>query len=320
MPSTADLSDLNSPLNRNGGNNTTRYNWQLNADNRGSDWYFESIADSSATAGERGDTFIANSAGRRRAADADDPDDRLGREARRRTAASWRASRSPSTARRPASDWQWFPDAGNGIRTNGQNVTGNDPNDANVPSTRRFQQGWVQHLVGTLGHGRQRRPALLHPRQRAEHLALDAPRRPPDRRRRWTRSKQRMVDYADEDQGASIPARWSSGPEEWGWSGYFYSGYDQQYGSPHGWSTLPDRNSARRRGLPALAARRSSDRTTPPTGKRLLDVFTVHYYPQGGEFGDDISHARCSCGATARRARCGIRTTSTRPGSTTRCS
>jgi hypothetical protein len=58
---TAQLNDLNSPLNRNGGNNTTRYNWQLNADNRANDWYYESIADSSAVAGERGDTFIANS-------------------------------------------------------------------------------------------------------------------------------------------------------------------------------------------------------------------------------------------------------------------
>ena len=64
---TAQLDDLNTPLNRYGGNNTTRYNWQLNADNRGNDWYFESIADSSATAGERGDTFIANAEGRQRA-------------------------------------------------------------------------------------------------------------------------------------------------------------------------------------------------------------------------------------------------------------
>ena len=58
---TAQLIDLNSPLNRNGGNNTTRYNWQLNADNRANDWYFESIAEPSPVAGERGDTFIANS-------------------------------------------------------------------------------------------------------------------------------------------------------------------------------------------------------------------------------------------------------------------
>src|SRR6266566_7111151 len=55
------LADLNAPLNRYGGNNTSRYNWQLNADNRGSDWYFESIADSSSAAGERGDTFVSSS-------------------------------------------------------------------------------------------------------------------------------------------------------------------------------------------------------------------------------------------------------------------
>ena len=54
--SAAQLNDLNLPLNRNGGNNTTRYNWQQNADNRANDWYYESIADSSAVAGERGDT------------------------------------------------------------------------------------------------------------------------------------------------------------------------------------------------------------------------------------------------------------------------
>jgi len=59
--STAQLDDLNSPLNRYGGNNASRYNWQLNADNRDFDWYFESIADSSAVAGERGDTFISQS-------------------------------------------------------------------------------------------------------------------------------------------------------------------------------------------------------------------------------------------------------------------
>src|SRR5262249_3888640 len=58
--STANLTDLNFVLNRYGGNSATQYNWQVNADNRGSDWYFESIGDTSATAGERGDTFISN--------------------------------------------------------------------------------------------------------------------------------------------------------------------------------------------------------------------------------------------------------------------
>jgi len=51
---TQQLSDLNVPVNRYGGNNTSRYNWQINGDNRGQDWYFESIGDDSAVAGERG--------------------------------------------------------------------------------------------------------------------------------------------------------------------------------------------------------------------------------------------------------------------------
>src|SRR5262249_5209886 len=56
---TAQLSDLHVPLNRYGGNNASRYNWQLNADNRAQDWYFESIGDASSVAGERGDTFVS---------------------------------------------------------------------------------------------------------------------------------------------------------------------------------------------------------------------------------------------------------------------
>src|SRR5437660_7814506 len=58
---TAQLLDLNASVNRYGGNPTTRYNWQLNADNRASDWYFESIAADSPVPGEVGDTFIQNS-------------------------------------------------------------------------------------------------------------------------------------------------------------------------------------------------------------------------------------------------------------------
>src|SRR6185436_19242430 len=37
-----------------------------------------------------------------------------------------------------------------------------------------------------------------------------------------------------------------------------------------------------------LSALRQDDAAN---GRRLLDVFTVHYYPQGGEFSDDVSTA-----------------------------
>src|SRR5258708_35610141 len=58
---TAQLSDLNVPVNRYGGNNTSRYNWQINGDNRGQEWYFGSISDDSAVAGERGDPVVSSS-------------------------------------------------------------------------------------------------------------------------------------------------------------------------------------------------------------------------------------------------------------------
>src|SRR5438309_974179 len=121
LTDTPTLSDLNVPLNRNGGNNTSRYNWNLNADNRGSDWYFESIGDSSAVAGERGDTFISNSKGASAQAMLTIP--MIGWVAKLGASRSKLCSFSiakygPQTG----SDWQWFPDAGNGVSSStGQN-------------------------------------------------------------------------------------------------------------------------------------------------------------------------------------------------------
>src|SRR5262245_56682368 len=42
--STAQLSDLKIPLNRDGGNASDTYSYPYDATNRGSDWFFESIA------------------------------------------------------------------------------------------------------------------------------------------------------------------------------------------------------------------------------------------------------------------------------------
>ena len=55
------IADLNSPLNRSGGNAESRYNWQLNAHNRAADYYFESLDDGSATPANSADSFIADS-------------------------------------------------------------------------------------------------------------------------------------------------------------------------------------------------------------------------------------------------------------------
>jgi hypothetical protein len=284
---TSQLTDLNTPLNRNGGNNTTRYNWQLNADNRGNDWYYESIADTSATAGERGDTFIANS----RAASAQamltiptiDWVAKVG-PGRSKLAGFSIAKYGPQSD----NDWQWFPDAGNGVRADGSFVTGNDPADANVASTSAFQQSWVQHLVsrwGTNTAGGLRyyildnEPSLWHSTHRDVRptgATMDE-------------IKSRMVDFAMKIKAVDSSAL-VVGPEEWGWSGYFYSGFDQQYGSLHGWSVLPDRNNHGGADYLTWLLGQLKQASTS-SGQRLLDVLTVHYYPQGGEFSDDVSSA-----------------------------
>ena len=284
---TAQLNDLNSPLNRNGGNNTTRYNWQLNADNRANDWYFESIAEPSAVAGERGDTFIANA----KAANAQamltlpmiDWVAKLG--VNRSKLASFSIAKYGAQS---GNDGQWFADAGNGVWTNGQYVTGNDPNDANVPSNSTLQQSWAEHLVnrwGTNSNGGLRyylldnEPSIWHATHRDVHpvgATMDE-------------IKNKIIDFAGKIKLVD-PSALVVGPEEWGWSGYTLSGYDQQYGSLHGWSTLPDRNN---HGgwdyLPWLLDQLRQNNLA--TGKRLLDIFTVHFYPQGGEFSNDTSSA-----------------------------
>jgi PKD repeat protein len=285
--STATLADLNVALHRYGGNNTSRYNWQLNADNRGADWYFESIAEPSSVAGERGDTFIANSQAAGAQAMLTVPTigwvARLG--ANRAKLSSFSIAKYGAQT---GNDWQWFPDAGNGVRTTGQNVTGNDPNDASTLVDSTFQQAWVQHLVsrwGTAAGGGLRyyildnEPSIWHSTHRDVHptgATMDE-------------IRDKMIDYAAKIKAVD-PSALIVGPEEWGWSGYLFSGYDQQYGSLHGWSFLPDRsNHGGWDYMPWLLDQLRQNQLS--TGQRKLDVFSLHYYPQGGEFSNDTSSA-----------------------------
>lgn len=287
----AQLADLNAPLNRYGGNNTTRYNWQINADNRGQDWYFQSIPEASATAGKRGDDFItdARSAGAEPALTIPT----IGWVARLGTNRAKLASYSiakygPQTG----NDAQWMPDAGNGVRaSDGARITWNDPADANTPNNATVQRGWINHLVarwGVAANGGLKyyildnEPSLWHETHRDVHNTGAT----------MEEVRDYMLAYAREvknaDPGASV-----IGPEEWGWLGTKLSGYDQQYGNTHGWpawSSLPDRSSHGQMDyLPWLLQQLQQESTTE--GRRLLDVFTSHYYPQGGEFGNDTSPA-----------------------------
>jgi hypothetical protein len=280
------LLELNCPLNRSGGNAESRYHWQLNAHNRGFDWYFESLPDSPATPGAAADSFVA--ACKAGGAEAMLTVPMVGWVAR--LGANRGRLASYSIAKYGAqtdSDWQWFPDAGNGIRaSDGTPITWNDPNDANVPADAAFQRDWIRHLTNRWGRAAEggvrwyfmdNEPSLWHSTHRDVH--------PAGATMREVRDK--FVAYAEMVKSVDTNAI-VAGPEEWGWSGYFYSGFDQQWGATNGWSGFPDRTA---HGgwdyLPwFLDQLRQHDANT---GRRLLDCFTVHFYPQGGEFSSSTS-------------------------------
>lgn len=286
--SQAVVKDLHSPLNRYGGDESTQYNWRINADNRGNDFYFESLPDDSATPGERGDTFVSQSRG-----GGAEPMIAI-------PTIGWVAKLGPNRGKLASfsiakyggqtdSDALYFPDAGNGIlASTGQPVTGNDPNDANTPADSAYQKAWVRHLVGRWGLSSaggvryyilDNEPSLWHATHR-DVFPTGAT---------MAQVRDRILDYSSQIKAVDLGAL-VVGPEEWGWSGYFYSGFDQQYGSLHGWDNLPDRQANGGQDyLPWLLDQ--LHQSDLKTGRRSLDLFSVHYYPQSGEYSDDTSSA-----------------------------
>lgn len=284
--STSVLQDLNYPLQRWGGNYTSRYNWQQDADNRAADWYFESVPEGAGAAAGVIDQFI----GITKAANAEpmitipilDWVAKLGA-GRSKLASFSQAKYGVQTD----ADWSWFPDAGNGVLTStGHRITGNDPNDANLPNSTTLQSGLVQHLLAQWGNAAS--GGLRYYVLDNEHsIWFDTHRDVAPTGATMAQIRQKMIDYGtvirQADSGAKIV-----GPEEWGWLGMIYSGFDQQYAAAHGWSSFPDRAAHGNMDyLPWLLNElRLYEQTS---GLRLLDVFTVHYYPQGGEYGNNTS-------------------------------
>lgn len=275
------LNELNAPLNRWGGNSTTRYNWFLNADNKASDWYFQSLPQSSATPGAAADDFISatKSGGSQPIITVPMIDwmPKLGPNRRRLSSYS-----IAKYGGQTGSDWQWFPDAGNGVSTNNNTpITWNDPNDANYLTNSAFQKEWVKHLTNAWGRATNggvryycldNEYALWNSTHRDVH--------PVGATMQEICSK--MMDYGAKVK-AIDPNAQLLGPEEWGWPGYLYSGYDWQWASDNSnWNpaSFPDRiaNGGMDFGPWLLQQMKQYELTN---GTRLLDVFTLHIYPQG---------------------------------------
>ena len=272
---TASIDDLNISVNRRGGNATTTYNWQLNCTNRGGDWYFESLSDGPEVPSLSADQFIdATKAG--------------GAETMITIPmVDWVAKVGPnrqgltpySVAKYGAQTKTdpWWTDAGNGILVSDGSRVVNDPNDAYVPNSPAFQKQWVEYLVNK--YGASTGDGIKFYLTDNEHGVWPANHRPivpvgPT----MAGIRDRIIAYGgvvkDVDPNALLV-----GPEEWGWPNYFSSPYDTQFGggtdraANGGWDFMPWL-------LKELKAHEDA------TGRRLLDVFSLHYYPQYSEFSE----------------------------------
>lgn len=287
--SASELSVFNSPLNRMGGNRTSGYNWLENADVTGLDWYFESYPGDSSVPGEIADTFIGDtkSAGSEPMITVPMLDwiAKLGPN----RSINWSFSINKYGAQQDHDPF--WPDAGNGIMLNGSDVV-NDPTDAGVPNSSLFQQDWVDHLLNVWGNSSNdgvkyyvldNEHAIWQETHRDFH-PIGAT---------YDEIKDKIIDYAtmihSRDAGAQVV-----GPEEFGWAGYFFSGYDLQFCNespdPNCWSNPPDRmNHGGWLYMDWILDQLYQYEQN--TGENVLDVFSLHYYPQSGEFSDDTSPA-----------------------------
>jgi len=276
--------ELGLPLRRWGGNATTRYSWQNDTSNRGSDWYFENVPGSGSGQpdGSEADLFV---------------------EQDRRTGTATLLT-LPLIGWTPKShEWAcgfsvaqygpqqdvdpWRPDCGNGVHTDGTAISGNDPLDTSAPITPTYVAGWIAHLVGKYGdaaHGGVRFYNLDNEPMLWSYTHRDVHPDPTS----YDELRDRSVAYAAAIKAAD-PTAQTAGPALWGWSAYFWSALD--------WETP---------GFPANAQDREAHGDSPfldwylqqmaayedAHGVRLLDYVDVHFYPQAdGVFSDSPGDA-----------------------------
>ncbi len=269
------------PVDRWGGNSTDTYNWQVRGSNHGQDWYFTNFADCWS------DAFAYCQSGHDfSAADAQIEQDRathtatlltlplLGWVAKAVSYAGDHPCSYPAAANPQDDHDPYHSTCGNG-RRNGQWLTA-DPTQAGVAVGPAFSAQWIAALKAEYGdaqHGGVSIYALGNEPNLWDSTHHDFHPQPTTYDELWTKSRDLAAVVKDADPGAA-----TLGPAEWGWPNYFCSAADHV---DQGCSAAsPDR-----------AAHGGTDLSTwylqqfaaaqQQTGRRLLDYFDLHYYPQG---------------------------------------
>lgn len=279
------LRDLNLPLDRSGGNSATLYDWRNDARNTGADYFFESVPVTDAIGDQFNHGFVAQAKSGGAKPIVTIP------------AIGWTARLGPARTKLPAfsqrkygrqqaSDTRWFPEAGNGKHPDGTPITVNDPSDAaREVEIAEEARSRVSDLVARWGNAAgggvpyyavDNEPGLWHQTHRAvQKTALHA-----DDLATRTIAVARAIKAAD-------PTAKVIAPEAWGWPEYFDSAFDadgKAIGRPAAQSDRAKVTDGMDQ-LPWLLTRWRQ-------AGRPVDVVSVHFYPQGGEYNDGSAGSR----------------------------
>jgi hypothetical protein len=277
FPNEALAAELRLPIQRWGGNSTTRYNWQNDTGNRARDWYFENLPENNPNPaqlpnGSASDRFVEQA--RRTNTQVLLTVPLIGWTPKSRARACG-FSISKYGAQQ-ANDWEWSPDCGNGLKPDESPITGNDPADTSVVIDPSFVQSWIQHLIaryGTAAAGGVRfynldnEPMLWNDTHRDVHPLPTS----------YDELRDRTLAYAPAIK-ASDPGALTVGPALWGWTAYFYSALDAAPGGDW-WNDPKDRKA--HANLPFVEWYLQQMRTYEQQHDlRILDYFDLHFYPQ----------------------------------------
>lgn len=270
--------ELRLPVNRWGGNATTRYNWRNDTSNRASDWFFENIPNDNANpgalpSGSSSDKFVNQNLATGTQTIMTVP--LIGWTPKSRAfACGYRVSKYG--AQQSTDPWQ--PDCGNGVSASGSEITTNDPADTSTAIGPPFVSDWIAHLKGRYGaadgggvrfYNLDNEPMLWNSTHRDVHPTPTS----------YDELRDRTIQYAAAIKAAD-PGAQTLGPVLWGWTAYFYSAADA-VGGGDWWNRRPDRKAHGDRPFVEwyLQQMRAYEQAN---GQRILDYLDLHYYSQSG--------------------------------------
>jgi hypothetical protein len=275
--------DLRLPVDRWGGNATTRYDYATNTSNRGSDWYFENIPGDMTDPSQLPDgseTDVFREKDEAAGADTIMTVPLIGWKptpGRQKSCGFSVAKYGPQQS----TDADWAPDCGNGVDPDGKYITGNDPADTSVPAGADYVKDWLGHLTGKYGtaadggvkyYDLDNEADLWHATHRDVH---------PDGAG-YDEIRDKTYDIAGAVKEAD-PGAQTLGPVGWGWNSILLSGLDQKTCNEEGgdcWSNPPDQ--AAHDGVPyATWYLQQMAAYEKEHGTRILDYYDNHWYPQG---------------------------------------